>query len=387
MPTSTQEQVANAEAIINRVADPNMVVTPVTPADFSAQYPQPLDPTELLAMCSEVRVYNAIPEYPTGLKFEFWREMNRLAFGSGTMHAYAGFRDGECPTVYEHSGNNFTAELKNVGVYKALTLSDIRHSQAVAGGTQGLGINRLAGAPQVGFGQPGGGTQDGINATVADLKAKEMVLGGALVLNALDYLMVKGNKNTNPLVFDGIETIVTAGNGAHANTNTASGTFTASAYNLFLGEACTPPDKLFAHQEALQAVANSYFTQGFQGSQLIQHDSGNRIVPGFNFASQINTAIGTLTMVGDNNFTRTSIGGGGVQTNLYALKTTLNGEELVYRRSQFPLGWQDLAPGCTAVQFLMWTKTVLIIKHMCAQNVYTTQYTGNITTTCPFVGT
>lgn len=382
---STQEQMANAATIIHRVADPTVVYTPITPADFNAQYPQPLDPTEILAMCSEVRVYNAIPEYPTMLKMEMWREMNRLAFGSGTMHAYSGFADGECPTTYEHDGANFSVQLKNIGAMKALTVSDLKHSAAVAGMT-GLGINRLAGAPQGFSGQPGEGGSDGINAVVADLKAKEMALGGALVLNALDYLMVKGNKATNPLVFDGLETMVTAANGAHANSNTASGTLSAASYNLFLGEACTPIDKIFGHQEALQALANSYFVQGFQGSQLIQHDSGNRIVPGFNFASQINTGIGTLTLVGDNNFTRTSIGGGAVQSKLYGLKTNLNGEELVYRKSQFPLGWNDLAPGCTSIQFLMWTKTALIVKHMCAQSVYTTQYTGNITTTCPFVG-
>ena len=42
-------------AEIQRTTDPVILPQPyASPADFSAQYPTPLDPTELIAMCEEV---------------------------------------------------------------------------------------------------------------------------------------------------------------------------------------------------------------------------------------------------------------------------------------------------------------------------------------------
>ena len=42
-----------------------------TPADFTAQFPQPLDTTELVTMCEEIGLWKAIPEIPTALQSDF----------------------------------------------------------------------------------------------------------------------------------------------------------------------------------------------------------------------------------------------------------------------------------------------------------------------------
>jgi hypothetical protein len=62
-----------------------------------------------------------------------------------------------------------------------------------------------------------------------------------------------------------------------------------------------------------------------------------------------------------------------------------NGEPLVYRRTQIPLAFKDLAPGCTAISFMEWAKTALIMKYRCAQSRYETIFSGRVVTTCPTV--
>jgi hypothetical protein len=62
-----------------------------------------------------------------------------------------------------------------------------------------------------------------------------------------------------------------------------------------------------------------------------------------------------------------------------------NGEPFVYRSTQIPLAFKDLAPGCTAISFMEWAKTALVIKAMCAQGVYASQFSGRVVTTCPTV--
>lgn len=368
-------------------ADPVFYVQPITPNDFNAQYPTPLDPTEILAMCGDTNVWSAIPEKQTELKTEFWREMTSLAFASGTIDSYLGFADGNCPNPYHHDGANKSVTLKNIGAIKALTYSDIKHSAAVAGLPMG-GINNLLGPNQAFDGLPGVGEalRRMSAGYVANLRSKEAKLGMILVMNGWDKWLVNGNKDTNPLAFDGIETLVTSGNGAHVNSNTASGTLSATGVDAFLAEACATPTHVFGHPQALQALASSYFQLGFQGSQVINYTDGNRLTPGFNFSSVINTAVGPLQLVADSNFSRTNIGGGAFQTSLYFLRMRHEGEELVYKSTQIPLSVVDLTPGCTAIQFEIWAKTALVIKHMCAHGKYTTQISGNITTTCPVIG-
>jgi hypothetical protein len=374
------------EAFVARATDPT-VTNVATPADFAAQFPTPLDPTEVLALCEEVTLLSAIPEQRTGLKTELWREMTSLEFASGSN--YIAFLDGDCPEEYQHGGENISLDLKNIGAKKSLTLSDILHSAAVVQG--GAGIEALLGGFAGSAGLPGGGDQASFGRqAIADLKEKEARLGMTLVLNGEDRLLAAGDATTRPLEFDGVELQVTEANGAHVNSvsgQDASGTFSASAFDSWLAEACAKPTALFGHPAAIQEVMSAYFQLGFAGSQVVNYADGNRITPGFNFGGFVNTGIGRLQVVADNNFARTASGSNSFSSKVYALRMTHNGEPLVYRSTQIPLSMVDLAPGCTAISFEIWKKTALIIKAMCAQGVYSFgSYSGRIVTSCTAIG-
>lgn len=373
-------------AFVARATDPG-ISNVATPGDFTAQFPTPLDPTEILAMCEEITLVQSIPEHRTGLKQVTWREMTSLAFTSGS--AYIAFPDGDCPEEYAHNGTNQTTDLKNIGAKKSLTYSDILHSAAVIAG--GSGIENLLSGGAAGSGLPGSGDNGSFGRrAIRDLKEKEAVLGMTLVLNGEDRLLAVGNASSRPLEFSGIETLVTSGNGAHVNSVTgqdASGTFSAQNFDRWLGEACAKPTALLGHPAAIQEVMSAYFQLGFQGSQVINVASGDRIVPGFNFGGFVNTGIGRLQVIADVNFGRTASGSNSFSSKVYALRMTHNGEPLVYRETQIPLSMIDLAPGCTAISFEIWKKTALIVKAMCAQNVYTFgSYVGRSVTTCTQIG-
>ncbi len=373
-------------AFVSRATDP--VVSNVgTPIDFAAQFPTPLDPTEVITMCEEINLLSAIPERPTGLKEEIWRELNELAFTSGS--AYIAFADGACPEEYYHDGDNTTVTLKNLGAKKSLTISDIIHSQAVASG--GSGIRALLGGGVGGSGLPGAGSAASMQLeSIADLKEKEVKLGMTLVLNGEDRLLAVGNASSRPLEFSGIETQVTSANGAHTNSvsgQDASGTFSGTNFDRWLAEACAKPTHIFGHPQAIQEMMSGYFQLGFQGSQLINFNNGQNIVPGFSFAGFVQTGVGRLQVVADTNFTKTASGSNSFQSKLYALRMSHNGVPLVYRSTQIPLSLTDLAPGCTSVSFEIWKKTALIIKAMCAQGVYSFgSFVGRSTTTCTAIG-
>lgn len=373
------EDAAVEKAFVSKAADP--VVSNVgTPTDFAAQFPTPLDTTELVTMCEELNVWRSIPEKMTGLKTYTWRELNELAFT--VSGSYIGFADGACPEEYTHDGDNSSVDLKNIGAKKSLTISDIMHSVASIGA--GYGINRLAPGWAAGEGMPGGSPLGaGYLGMIADLKAKEMQLGATLVMNGWDNLLVNGDDSINALHFDGIATQVTAAHGAHANSGgDASGTFSADAFDAFLSEGCAKPTHIFGHPQAIQALLSAYFQLGFQGSQVINTTQQDKIVPGFNFAGSVRTGVGTLTVVADANFATTSVGGGKVSSSLYPLRMTHNGDELVYKITQIPLAFKDLAPGCTAISFQLWAKTALVVKAMCAQSVYTKRFSFSLATTC-----
>lgn len=376
--------------MVQRASDPSFSPQASTPIDFAAQFPQPLDTTELVAMCEELSVWKSIPEVQTALKAETWRELNELAFSSGS--SYISFADGACPEEYYHDGDNTTVTLKNIGAHKGLTISDILHSAAVSAmsvGPAGVGINRLVGGFAFGEGMPGGSDQGTFMAeAVGDLKAKEMVLAATLVLNGWDKLLVNGNAVSNSLEFSGIETTVITGSGAHTNDvsgGNASGTFTGLGFDRYLAEGCAKPTVLYGHPQAIQELMSAYFSLGFQGSQIIYNNDGNRLVPGYNFAGEVNTGIGALKVVADRNFTKSG-SGSSFQSTIYALRTVHNGMPLVYRSTQIPFSFRDLVPGCTAIQFEVWAKTALIIKALCAQGAYTwNQWTGRSVTTCPVI--
>ena len=367
-------------AFVARATDP-LVSNVATPADFAAQFPTPLDPTEILTLCEEVALLQAIPEQRTGLQQVIWREMTSLAFSSGSN--YVAFSDGTCPEEYEHDGSNTTLNLKNLGAKKSLTISDIMHSAAVIQG--GAGIEALLGGYAAGQGLPGASDVATFGRqAIRDLKEKEVRLGMTLVLNGEDRLLAVGDVDTRPLEFDGIEGWVTSGNGAH--NASASGTFSAEAFDRFLSESCAKPQVLVGHPTAIQEMMSAYFQLGFQGSQVINVASGDRIVPGFNFGGFVNTGIGRLQVIADSNFTRT-FNGSNFSSNVYALRMNHNGEPLVYRATQIPLSLVDLAPGCTAISFEIWKKTALVIKALCAQGVYTFQaWSGRSVTTCTAIG-
>lgn len=374
------------QAFVQRATDP-VVTNIATPGDFSAQFPTPLDPTEILAMCEEVNLLNFLPERRTGLKQEIWREMNELAFTSGSN--YIAFADGDCPEEYAHDGDNTTVDLKNIGAKKSLTISDIIHSRAVILG--GSGIEALNGA-WPGSAQMPGGTDMGTMAreAIADLKEKEVKLGMTLVLNGEDRLLAVGNASSRPLEFDGIETIITEANGAHVNVTSgqnASGTFSAQGFDRFLAESCAKPTHVAGHPQAIQEMLSGYFQLGFQGSQLVNFNGGQRIVPGFSFAGSVETGVGRLTVVADSNFSRTASGTNSFSSKLFALRMSHNGQPLIYRSTQIPLSLQDLAPGCTAISFEIWKKTALIVKAKCAQGMYAFgSWSGRSVTTCTAIG-
>lgn len=366
-------------AFTERSTDP-VITNVATPGDFAAQFPTPVDTTELVVMCEEVNVYRTIPEYPTSLKTYIHRELNELAFTSGS--AYISFSDGDCPEEYRHDGDNLTVDLKNIGAKKSLTLSDILHS--IGSIQAGYGMNGFAPSFSAGDGVPGGSPMgSGYLGAFKDLKAKEMQLAGVLVINGWDNLLVNGNKSTNPLAFDGIVTQVTAANGAHVDVTTGmSGTFSAQDFDRFLSESCGKATHLFGHPQALQEISAAYMQLGFAGSQTIVLPGQTAITPGYNFSSKIHTSVGDLTLVPDVNFPTTSVGGGKFQSTVYPLRMTHNGVPLVYKITQIPLVFKDLTPGCTAISFMYWAKTALVIRAMCAQSAYRRTFTGNLVTTC-----
>jgi hypothetical protein len=370
-------------AFVAKTTDPLILPQPyASPTDYAGQYPTLLDPLEVLDLCEELSVYRAIPQQSTELSTVVWRELTSLAFTSGAIAV--SFRNGECPEEYTHDGSNHTAYMKDVGAKKSLSESDMKDSMAKAGQSMGA-INALLGAFPAGAGLPGGDILGSFQRqAVAGVKAKEIRLAETLVLNGIDRLMVVGNSTNNALEFDGIESLI-SGSCGHIDQTNISGTITAAGFDRFLSESCAKPTTLFGHPAAMQELLSAYFQLGFAGSQLINFQSGNRITPGYNFASAVNTGIGTLGIVADNNFTRVAVGST-FQSHIYALRMQHNGEPLVYNAVQFPLQWKDLAPGCTAISFMIWARMVLIIKACCAHGRYGSTFTGNIVTTCTTIG-
>jgi len=373
-------------AVVQRATADPVMGTVVTPNDFAGQYPTPLDTTELLPFCEDITVWRVIPEERTGLQAYMWREMAGLAFVSGSNDMIA-FADGYCPETFDHTGTNSTVTLKNIGAYKSLTISDIMHSQAIAAADWN-GINNLLGGFPSGEGLPGASTVATFQQQhIANLKEKEMRLAATLVMNGWDRLLVEGDATVNPLEFNGIQGYADNICSEHTNDNSASGTFSAISFDRFLSEACAKPTHIFGHSTAIQEMLSAYFQLGYQGSQVVNFTSGDRIVPGFNFAGSVNTGIGRLTVIADDNFARTNIAGGAFQTDLYALRMVHNGEPLVYKITQVPLSFRDLTPGCTAIAFQIWAKTALIIKACCAMGKYETQMTGRVSvTSCTKIG-
>lgn len=381
--TDLVQNLAEGGTFVERQADPNISPSYSTPGDFSAQWATPLDPTEIVAMAEESALYRFIPALRTNLKEETWREMNVLGFTSGS--AYISFQNGACPEEFYHSGANTTVSLKAQGAKKSLGVSDIMHSMGVASLPMG-GINTMTSPVVGGAGLPGvAGVDAGTVQRIQDMKAQEILLAGILVINGQDRLLAKGNKVTNSLDYDGIETFLATGTACHVPAST-TGAFSALGYDRFLAESTVRPTAILGHPTALQELQAGYFALGFQQSQQVVFTDGNRVVPGYNFASSVNTAVGSLSLVADLNFTRADTGGSTFKSGLFSLRMTHNGLPLVYRRVQIPLSYRDLAPGCTSIAFSLWEVSGLIVKHACAHSNYQALFSGRIVTTSPVVG-
>ncbi len=372
-------------AFVSRADDPLQSPVPyATPPDFAGQYPTPLDTTEIIAMCEELSAWQAIPEETTALYQHTWRELNALAFTSGS--SYISFADGNCPEEYAHDGMPTTVTLKNIGAKKNLSVSEIMHSAAIAAANWN-GINRLVGPAPAGEGLPGGSAVGSFQQEyVADLKEKEIRLAMTLVMNGWDRLLIQGDASVNPLEFSGLEALVDPSCCNYASGTSSGSSFTAQTFDRFLAASCAKPTTIFGHPQAIQELMMAYFALGYNGSQLITYNTGDRITPGFNFGGFVNTGIGRLGVVSDRNFDRTPAGGNGFVTDLFGLRMNHNGVPLVFKITQIPLALQDLVPGCTAIAFEVWAKTALVVKHCCAQSRYDGYFTGSIITTCPVIG-
>lgn len=374
---------AGGAPFVSRATDPVVSNVNMGLVDFAAQFPTPLDPTEVINLAEEATLYSWIPAKNTMLQAETWRELTSLAYMSGS--SYATFADGACPEEFTHDGTNTTVTLKNVGAKKSLTISDIMHSAAVSALPMGA-INRLLG-PARNEGTPGALNygQAELVATIANLKEKEVTLAAVLTVNALDRILARGNSSTNSLEFDGVETLLNTGTGVHTPATT-TGSFTALAYDRFLVESPVRPTVLMGHPATLQELQAGYFQLGFQNSMQLVVSEGSRLVPGYNFASSVNTAVGTLSLVADLNFARTNTGGGTFQASIYGVRAIHNGEQLIYRPVQIPLSYKDLAPGCTAISFQVWEKSALVIKNRRFHSNWRGIFTGRIVTQVPIIG-
>lgn len=357
------------------VTDPVVLLQPyVAPTDFAAEYPQPIDPTEILTLCDEISVYQALPEVVSDTNQDLWREMNAIDFTGAGVANDGFFLKGGCPDPVARGGENRYVTRMYIGAQSTLVYEDIKHSAAVAGMT-GLGINAISTQLR--------------RAVIADAKAKEMLTQEILVLNNWDRALVKGNAALNPLAFNGIEVQVVAANGARVNAD-PTGTFKVEEFDNFLAAGCAKATHIFGHPKALREIKYAYLSLGATGGtqpimQIVMNKDG-QTVPGFTLADFIDTCIGRLTLVPDYRFTALQVQPDRFHTTVYPLRLYHNGEPLVYKSTQTPLSFKDLAPGCTAISFEIYAVTALAIRHMCAQAAFTANWAGVIGTGCDVIG-
>jgi hypothetical protein len=364
------------KALIEKtVTDPVVLLQPYAqPSDFTAEYPQPLDPTEILTLCEEISTYQALPEVVTDTNADQWREMTSLDFTGAGVANDGFFLKGGCPDPHARGGENQSITRMYIGDQATLTYEDIKHSLAVAQ-IRGLGISAIS-------------TQNR-RAAVSDAKAKEMLTMEINVINNWDRALVKGNSATNPLAFDGIETQVTSANGARVNAD-PTGQYDIEEFDNFLAAGCARATHIFGHPKASRGIKYTYMSLGATGGtqpimQVVMNKEG-QMVPGFTLADSIDTAIGRIVLVPDFRFTTIQVQPDRFHSTVYPLRLYHNGEPLVYKSTQTPLSFKDLAPGCTAISFEIYAVTALVIKHMCAQAAFTANWPGVVGTGCDIVG-
>lgn len=382
---TAEMRVREEKALAERTnADP-VILDPgagLTPSDLANEFGTPVDTTEIIALCEETSMLQALPEVVNGSKIESWREMSALVNCSGT--AYIGFTAGECPDfICDTTGTPSTVDKKHIGKMQSLTESDIKHS--IASIAAGYGVRELIGPPNT------NGTPSLVRAGITSLMDKEIKKLNILVLNALDFLNVKGDAVTRTTEFSGFENYITSANGARVNVlqPAYSGTFSATRFDEWIAAACARPTHVFGHNTAIQALKLGYWGLGANSgpAQVLNFNGpGTNIVPGLTFADTLQTAIGNLTLVSNSRFTRTEHAATGeFSGDLFTVRMAHNGEPLIYRATQIPLSYKELAPGCSAVSFMVWTVTALIVKFMCAQGRYTARFQGKVGDGCSYV--
>lgn len=349
-----------------------------TPGDYTTEFGIPIDQTEIITLCEEVGLYNALPEIVKGTKTEAWLEMDQLEFASGCDSC--AFPAGECPEDQVHHSSSKSVSLKHFGVRKSLTQSDIMDSAASI--AAGVGVNKLVG----GFNQQGlPGELDTatlFNASVASVKEKELRLAMILVLNCWDDLLVNGDPSLNPDEFSGIMDLITAANGARSCPTYMSGAFEVDDFDRFLGAGCAAPQAILGHPSALLEISAAYFNLGYQFA--VYGDNSN-VTPGIHFSNSIMTSLGPIALIGDTRFPRVVGAAGHFRSIVYPVRLTHNGEPLIYKRTQIPLSAKDLNPGCTAVSFEVWAVSALVVKAMCAQAFCEFTFHGIIDDGCDYV--
>lgn len=380
--TGPSPQAIRSRSLQNRATDPVIVPQPYySPNDFTTEFGVPVDTTEIIALCEEISALNALPEVVNGANTESWLEMNALYFTGGQN--YIAFENGGCPEEYTASTVNRTVSKKHFGGKKTLSQSDIVHSMASI--AAGYGVSALVGPTA---GPYGDGPSTFARQSVADAKEKEIRRMMTLVMNGWDELLVKGSVTDNAEEFDGIENLVTTGNGSRGNpfNATYSGTFNVAHFDEWLAAGCAKPTHIFGHPSTLQALKIAYWSLGASAMapQLIQNGNTG-VEAGVTFANVIHTSVGPITLVPDSRFTRTDLNNGTFSANLYALRMAHNGEPLVYRATQIPLSFKDLMPGCSAISFTVWGVSALVVKHACAHGVYRAAFNGLVQDGCSYI--
>ncbi len=378
---------ASGKGLVTRATDPSILPQPyASPADFTNEFGVPVDTTELIALCEETSLYQAIPEVINGSNTESWREVTALAFLSGTN--YIAFEAGGCPEEYSNTSEGRTVGKKHIGAKKTLSESDITHS--VASIAAGYGMRELIG-PAAAHTAYGEGIPSLLREAIRDLKEKEIKMGMILTLNGWDELLVKGSATANAEEFSGIETLVTSANGARVNPNNSaySGTFSATRFDEWLAAGCAKPTHILGHPTAIQALKVGYWGLGsntYSNAQLVNWNGpASQVMAGLTFSNVIQTSVGDIMLITDSRFSRTDNSNGSFSSSLFAMRFAHNGEPLVYRATQIPLQYKDLAPGCSAISFMVWAVTALVVKWYCTQGRYTANFNGLSNDGCSWV--
>lgn len=367
--------------IKTRATDPTILPQPyVSPPDFSNEFGVPVDTTEIITLCDETGLYRSLPEVVNGSKTDSWREMDSLAMTSGAN--WVAFEAGGCPEETTLGSTGKTIDKKHIGAKKTLSESDLQHS--IASIAAGYGMRELIG-PTGSSHAPGESIATFARQNIANVKEKEILAQWILVLNGWDELLVKGSVSANSEEFNGFENYVTAANGARTNSGVYSGTFTASRFDEWLAAGCAKPTHLFGHPTALQALKLGYWQLGSTPQNQLNFSDGGSIQAGWTFIDSLHTSIGPLVLVPDSRFTRTDHSNGTFTSSLFAMRMSHNGEPLVYKATQIPLAFKDLAPGCSAISFVTWAVTALVIKHMCAHGFYSSIFNGLVQDGCGWV--